>query len=241
MRTMTSRMTRTTIALLAAALALQWTGTSPAQTTQPATPSPQKMTLRDLSEKSAIAFEASDYATALPLLKELAVRLRNEPAKVAPVLEQIRVCEANIASTVVIEGINAPRVPHVKPADGARYDVELQKLGNFAYDPDARVIPDDVRALEGVKVRMKGFMQLISESESITRFQLVPDRFACCFGQPPQIQHTAMVVCPPGKSVRYFPEEVWVEGMLKVGEKSEEGFVLAIFEITATSIRPVEN
>lgn len=241
MQAMTKRFSRTTIALLAVVMALQWTtGRSPAQATQPATP-PQKLTLRDLSEQSAVAFEAGDYATALPLLKELAVRLRNEPAKVAPILEQIRVCEANVAQTIVIEGINAPRVPHARPADGAKYEVELQKLGNFAYDPDARIIPDDVRGLEGATVRVKGFMQLISESETITRFQLVPDRFACCFGQPPQIQHTAMVVCPPGKSVRYFPEQVWVEGTLKVGEKSEEGFVLAIFEITATSIRPAEN
>ncbi len=210
---------------------------------QQATPStqPAKLSLSDLRTKATAAFEASDYVMAMPLLKDLAVRMRNEPEKVAPILEQIRVCEANLPANTIIEGINAPRNPHVKPADGQAYEVALQKLGNFQYDPDKGEIPDDVKALNGIKVRIKGYMQLVSESDNITRFQLVPDRFACCFGQPPQIQHTSMVSCPAGKSVKYFPDMVWVEGTLKVGEQRDEGFVLAIFEVTANSIRPVEN
>jgi hypothetical protein len=30
----------------------------------------------------------------------------------------------------------------------------------------------------------------IDQAENITSFALVPSLFACCFGQPPQVQHT---------------------------------------------------
>jgi hypothetical protein len=72
----------------------------------------------------------------------------------------------------------------------------------------------------------------------VTKIVLVPDLFACCFGQPPQLQHTAIIICPPGKSVSYFPEEINVIGELKVAEVRDEGYVTHIFEVKAGSIRP---
>lgn len=214
--------------------------------TLPPVPStqPSNAKLRPIAELEADAvkaFEANDYATALPLLKDLSVRLRNSPDQVAPVLEKVRVCEANLAKQLqAVEGVNAPRTPHVKPAAGQPYEVALQKLGNFAYDADkGGGIPDDVTALTGSTVKLHGYMIPIDESEKVTKFVLVPDLFACCFGQPPQIQHTAVVVCPPGKAVSYFPEEINVTGELTVGEVRDEGYVTHLFEVKASSIRPV--
>src|SRR5690349_18604210 len=89
-----------------------------AQSTPPST-QPGKLTLDQLRQKANEAFEDNDFATALPLLKDLSVRLRNNPAEVAPLLEKIRVCEANLAQQAApIEGINAPRIPHPKPQAG---------------------------------------------------------------------------------------------------------------------------
>ena len=156
-------------------------------------------------------------------------------------MEKIRVCEANLAQQAApIEGINAPRTPHPAPQQGQVYEVGLQKLGNFAYDADkGEGIPEDVRALDGSTVKVDGFMIPTESADKISKFVLVPDLFACCFGQPPELQHTVMVVCPPGKAVSYFPDRISVQGTLKVGEKREEGYVLSIFELSATSIRPV--
>jgi hypothetical protein len=196
-------------------------------------------TLAELESAALKAFESGDYAAALPLLKDLSVRLRNEPDRVGPLLEKVRVCEANLSQQAVIEGINAPRTPHQKPADGDVYELGLQKLGNFAYDAEkGGGIPEDVAALSGSTIRISGYMIPIDESDRISKFVLVPDLFACCFGQPPSLQHTVTVVCPPGKAVGYYPEPINVTGTLKVEEKRDEGFVISLFEVTATSVRP---
>lgn len=206
-------------------------------TTQPA--GANLRPLADLQNEAFRAFENGDYLTALPLLKDLSVRLRNTPEEVAPVLEKVRVCEANLAK-LPIEGVNAPRTAHVKPAQGEVLELALQKLGNFTYDAEkGGGIPDDVTALNGSTVKLHGFMIPIDQSERVTKFVLVADLFACCFGQPPQLQHTAVVLCPTGKAVQYYPEEINVTGELTVAEVRDEGYVTHIFEVKATSIRPV--
>lgn len=206
-------------------------------TTQPAGANVRP--IADLQNEAFRAFENGDYATALPLLKDLGVRLRNTPEAVAPVLEKVRVCEANLAK-LPMEGVNAPRIAHVKPSQGGVLEVALQKLGNFTYDAEqGGGIPEDVLALNGTTVKLHGFMIPIDQSERVTKFVLVADLFACCFGQPPQLQHTAVVLCPPGKAVQYYPEEINVTGELTVAEVRDEGYVTHIFELKATSIRPV--
>ena len=198
-----------------------------------------KLSTADLTAAANNAFEANDYAKAEPLLKDLSLRLRNSPDEVGPVLEKIRVCETSLAQQVV-EGINgAPRTAHVKPADGATYEVTLKRLGNFDYDAEkGGNIPADVRALTGATIKLTGFMIPIDESDRISKFVLVPDLFGCCFGQPPQVQHTCVVTCPAGKAVTYFADEINVTGTLKVAERKDEGFITSIFEVTADSIRP---
>lgn len=62
--------------------------------------------------------------------------------------------------------------------------------------------------------------------------------FACCFGQPAQIQHTIVVNCPKDKAVSYFPDEIIVEGKLNVEVKKDEGFIVSLFEIETSSVKP---
>ena len=78
----------------------------------------------------------------------------------------------------------------------------------------------------------------MDQAENVTQFALVPSLFACCFGQPPQIQHTIVVACPKGKNVNYYPDEIVVEGTLKVDEKKEDGFIVSIFEVECSSVKP---
>jgi hypothetical protein len=118
-------------------------------------------------------------------------------------------------------------------------DVAIKELGNFEYDADnGGNIPPDVTALSGSTLRVTGFMIPMDQADNITQFALVPSLFACCFGQPPSIQHTIVVNCPKGKAVSYYPDEIVVEGKLKVEEKKEDGFIVSLFEIEVNSVKP---
>jgi hypothetical protein len=46
------------------------------------------------------------------------------------------------------------------------------------------------------------------------------------------------VNCPKGKAVKYVPDEVVVEGTLTVAERWDTGFIVSIFEVACTSVRP---
>jgi hypothetical protein len=131
------------------------------------------------------------------------------------------------------------RKPHKKPKDGEVYELKIQELGNFQYDQEkGGNIPKDVAALTGSTVKLTGFMIPLDQADKIKQFVLVPDLFACCFGQPPQVQHSIIVSCQEGKAVSYFPEQIQVEGKLKVEEKKDDGFIVSIFEVTCTSVKP---
>ncbi|MGF1635038.1 MAG: DUF3299 domain-containing protein [Phycisphaerae bacterium] len=194
------------------------------------------------------AFAADDFETARELYKKLAIQLRGDEARLGPVLERVRVCDAMLAQA---EAENpdaagpqnatdpAKRTPHTLPADGQPYAVTIQQLGNFVFDPlGADDVPADVQALHGKTVQIVGYMIPMQQARQITQFALVPDLFQCCFGQPPQLHHTVIVNTPQGKSVPYFPEELVCTGTLRVKKQMEDGFVVGLFELDVTSVKP---
>jgi hypothetical protein len=205
-------------------------------------------------------FLGGEWAQALPMYKKLAEMFKNEPDRLGPVEERIRVCERNIAklakvspsaaatpTAVPAAGSVVPnaapptaeqRKPHPVPKDGQVLDLTIKDLGNFDYDQEkGGNIPEDVKRLSGRPVRVRGFMIPMDQADNITKFALVPDLFACCFGQPPQIQHMVVANCPEGKAVGYSPDEILVEGKLNVEEKKDDGYIISIFEVTVTSVK----
>ena len=207
-------------------------------------------------------FLGGEWAQALPMYKKLAEMFKNEPDRLGPVEERIRVCEKNIAKLAKAGGAAAPgasatavptvnpiapnaapptaeqRKPHPTPRDGQVLDLTIKDLGNFDYDQDkGGNIPDDVKRLSGRPVRVRGYMIPMDQADNITKFALVPDLFACCFGQPPQVQHMVVANCPEGKAVGYSPDEIVVEGKLNVEEKKDDGYIISIFEVTVSSVK----
>ena len=142
--------------------------------------------------------------------------------------------------SVVADATSAEtRKPHAAPKPGEVLEMAIKDLGNFEYDQEhGGNIPTDVRKLNGATIRLRGFMIPMDQAENITQFALVPSLFACCFGQPPQIQHTIVVDCPKGKAVGYCPDEIIVEGKLKVEEKKDDGYIVSIFGLDVQSVKP---
>lgn len=199
-----------------------------------------------LNVRALAAFNEGQYAIALPLLKQVASS-QTDPQQLGLTNEEIRVCEKNIASGVSAIIATPPaiptspetRKPHVPSPSGQVLEMSIKELGNFDYDQEkGGNIPVDVKAMTGSKLRLRGYMIPMDQAESITQFALVPSLFSCCFGQPPQIQHTIVVNCPKGKAVSYCPDEIVVEGTLNVEEKKDDGFIISIFEVECSSVRP---
>lgn len=212
-----------------------------------------------LELRATQAFNKGDFMLALPMLQKLETELKSEPSqadKLGMVQEQIRVCQKNqptqVASAVTSVGSSAPvpaapaaasatatRVPHPVPKPGQVIDLAIKDLGNFDYDAEnGSTIPDDVKALNGATIRLHGYMIPMDQAENISKFALVPSLFNCCYGQPPQIQHTIVVTCPKGKAVNYYPDEIIVEGKLTVQVVKDDGFIVGIFAVETSSVKP---
>src|SRR5687768_2270563 len=210
-----------------------------AQTTKPTT----DQTSVPLDVRANNLISRGEFKDALPLLQKLANQSKNDSLKYGRIQEQIRMVERMLETGATSQPSVATsaeeRKAHPAPTPGETRDVNVKELGNFEYDADkGGNIPADVKALSGMQIRVKGFMIPMDQADSVTSFALVPDLFACCFGQPPQVQHMIVASCPPGKSVTYYPDELVVEGTLKVQEKKEDGFIISLFEMQVSSVKP---
>lgn len=156
---------------------------------------------------------------------------------ISPVL-----ADALMPTPVPTQPVNLSSHRKVHPATqpGELIELSLKELGNIDYDPAmGGGIPDDVKAMSGVKVRLTGYMVLMDQAENITHFAIVPSLFCNCgFCSAPQMQQTSDVTVPKGKVVQYFPDPVTVEGTLHVREQKEDGFIVSIFDVEATSVKP---
>jgi hypothetical protein len=126
--------------------------------------------------------------------------------------------------------------------------MSISELGNFDYDQQrGGNIPADVKRLSGATVRLTGYMVQLDRPDNITEFALVPKIYNIDGGgeqfttQPPLIQQIVMVECPPGKEVSYSDERIVVQGKLTVEQKTDDGFIISIFQVSATSVRPASK
>ena len=234
--------------LLALAALLACSPVLMAQATQPSVFDPR------IEMRANQAFNRGEYAVALPLLKQVADAAKDEPSRLGAIQEKMRVCQKALDSlkkSATPDPSQSPLVPggdipmdaetrhkHPAPKPGEVLEMTIKELGNFNYDDEkGGNIPADVKQLNGAEVRLKGYMIPMDQADQITQFALVPSLFACCFGQPPQIQHTIVVNCPKGKSLSYAPDEIVVQGKLAVQEKRDDGYIVSIFEVGADSVK----
>jgi hypothetical protein len=241
------------IAVVLAGLILCWAA-MPALAQTVTDPNPPSTAQLEITANTA--FNRGQYAKALPIYKKLVAIFKSEPTRAGAMQEKIRVCEKAIEAAKKDPAATQPaapnlllptdipmsaetRKPHPAPKPGQLLEMSIKELGNFEYDQDkGGNIPADVVRLNGSRIRLRGFMIPMDQAENITQFALVPSLFSCCFGQPPQIQHTIVANCPKGKAVGYVPDEIVVEGNLHVEEKKDDGYIVSIFEVGVTSVKP---
>jgi hypothetical protein len=112
-----------------------------------------------------------------------------------------------------------------------RYWPQLKDKG--ARDP----FPKEIKALNGKKVMMDGFMFPIDfEKGKVRSFILSNGMFGCCFGDAPAITETIKVFRSDGKLMPY-QSMARVTGILEVGEDYDaDGYVDSVYRIKAVDV-----
>lgn len=110
-------------------------------------------------------------------------------------------------------------------------EVRLIELMSFDYRRGRR-LPDWVRALDGERVRIEGYMAL-GTPEGEKRFELVWDSCNCGSSQP---NHFVEVTLPEDRTTEFNPELIAAVGRFEVGEVIEDGFVKSLFRLKAEKI-----
>jgi hypothetical protein len=124
----------------------------------------------------------------------------------------------------------------------------FDRLGGFAYvtddeaggkgaQPPPDQIPAEIRALNGRKVALKGFMLPLTVVGGVTtEYLIMRDRSACCYGAVPKMNQWAEVKMPQG-TAPIMDLVVTVYGTLQVGEVREGGYLVAIYSLSAERLQ----
>lgn len=126
------------------------------------------------------------------------------------------------AGTPIVPEVVATQAPQPKAPEPEReakpkgledyVDVTFDKLGGYKYeteelhegDTPKDQIPEAVKALNGKKIAIRGFMIPYRLSgESVVEFILLRNQGLCCFGVTPRMNEWIHVAMAPGKAAPY--------------------------------------
>lgn len=150
---------------------------------------------------------------------------------------------SNLTSPIV----NIPPVAYVHtttpkaPTDEEEVqDISFEDL-EFELEPEdpfhRDLLTSEIEALDGKRIRLRGFMLASYKAEGIEEFVLVRDNQICCFGPGAKIYHNSMVAMDMGRTASFTTRVVVVEGIFHIDEYALDGVVYSCFRIVATSVR----
>lgn len=101
-------------------------------------------------------------------------------------------------------------------------------------------IPKTVKALDGKKVEIKGFMLPIEEENGGARkFILMRNQITCCFGGANRVNEYVMVTMTGAKPAPFIPSvPVSVRGTLAVGPDFDDGVLNGIYQMNGEEVAP---
>jgi hypothetical protein len=128
------------------------------------------------------------------------------------------------ASFSRLSGYTFPEINEVDP-------VKLAKL----YDAQ---IPADIKALDGKKTVISGFMLPVKVNKGVvTEMLLMKDQMSCCYGATPSLNDFVIVRLPEGKGKLMVDTPIFVYGTLKVGAVVENGFLSGVYQLDGESMK----
>ncbi len=116
---------------------------------------------------------------------------------------------------------------HADTAQDPVIEVDLMRLTNINWEPGADV-PEDIRALHGRRVVLRGFMHMNAEEDART-FPLVSESCQCSAGL--LVHHFVEVDLGPNGRVRRMTGQFEVIGRFEVGEQWDDGFLTSLYRL----------
>jgi hypothetical protein len=131
----------------------------------------------------------------------------------------------------------ADALPIALPDGTAKLD--WKHMGGFRYVENGE-LPADIRALDGSKVGVAGFILTLGEAERMHEFILLESLWGCCFGAVPELNQTIVVRLAGDQAFDYTAAPVLITGKLEVGEERQGGFVASLYRIVDATAAPLE-
>jgi hypothetical protein len=130
-----------------------------------------------------------------------------------------------------VERVKADRVKEVTFDD---FKFELKKGDPF----ERSLLTKEIEALDGVQVRIRGYMLPQFQQKGITQFVLVRDNMECCFGPGAALFDCMIVEMQTGNSAVFTVRPITVEGVFKIDEfKDPDGNHLAIYHLDGLKVK----
>ncbi len=126
------------------------------------------------------------------------------------------------------------------PAGGPREvtfdDVKLDMEKGAPFTRD--LLPKRVTALDGTRIRIRGYILPSFQQTGLTQFVLVRDNQECCFGPGAALHDCIVVRMQPGRAADFSIRPVAVAGTFRLDElKGPDGKHLAIYALEGEDVR----
>jgi hypothetical protein len=111
----------------------------------------------------------------------------------------------------------------------------------FDIEPDApferAMITPEIEALDGQRMRIRGYILPTLRKRGLTEFVLVRDNQECCFGPGAALYDCILVTMQPGKTAEFSIRPVAVEGRFTIEVFKPFDRVLAIYHLEGESVK----
>ena len=120
------------------------------------------------------------------------------------------------------------------------FRADISKKG-FINEEGERRVHDDIAALDGKPLFVKGFMYPEQRLDGISSFILCRDNGQCCFGGQPKLTDMIKVKMADGQTARYSDHMVSVAGVFRLRDLQRTGNLEPAFELDATHFGPAKT
>jgi hypothetical protein len=113
---------------------------------------------------------------------------------------------------------------------------ESRRLAGVPTSAPRETIPEQIRALDGTRVSIDGFMMPLDYDGGVRTFVLNASYDMCQFGAPSIVNQRIDVSMVEGKRTVFVHTPIRVYGVMEVGEEYDRGHLVSIYRLKADGV-----